>query len=197
MCELVLSYYYVLRSVLRSRSEFRRCVSRCCHCGIFFITHPRNAKRLDLRCPFGCRAAHRRQRSTERSVAYYRTAEGKSKKRLQNDKRRPATPPSERDKGAQAHRPKEAIPSASDLGTADAADEGKRPKEKGPSVDRTGMRFGRGMLLYLAMLLGLIEGYLLSMEEIAELLVRVMRQHSIARRRRMDYVIWQLNKNPP
>jgi hypothetical protein len=40
-----------------------------------------------LRCPFGCREAHRKQRSTERSVAYYTTAEGKAKKKIQNGKR--------------------------------------------------------------------------------------------------------------
>jgi hypothetical protein len=61
----------VLRSVLRSQSDLRRCLSRCQHCRIFFLTHPRNAGRSDLRCPFGCREAHRKQRSTERSVAYY------------------------------------------------------------------------------------------------------------------------------
>src|SRR5579862_2326335 len=84
---LVKQYYVVLRSVLRSQVHLRRCLSRCRHCQIFFLTHPRNAGRRDLRCPFGCREAHRKQRSTERSVAYYATSEGKAKKKMQNGKR--------------------------------------------------------------------------------------------------------------
>jgi hypothetical protein len=93
--DLVFSYYYVLRSILRDRPELRRCLSRCRHCGIYFLTHPRNAKRTDLGCPFGCREAYRKQSSTERSVAYYRTSEGRLKRRLQNERRRGAVPSSE------------------------------------------------------------------------------------------------------
>jgi hypothetical protein len=36
-----------------------------------------------------------------------------------------------------------------------------------------------------------------SEEEIVQLLVRAMRQHSMARRRRMDYVVAQLQKHGP
>lgn len=84
----------VLRAALRAQSDLRRCLTRCKHCRIFFFTHPCNAsrhyerKRKDLRCPFGCREAHRKQRSTRRSVAYYRTQEGKLKKGIQNGRRR-------------------------------------------------------------------------------------------------------------
>ena len=80
-------YYVVLRSVLRSRPKLRPCLSRCRHCRIFFLTHPRNGGRWDLRCPFGCKEAHRKRRSTERSVEYYGTEEGKGKKKQQNGKR--------------------------------------------------------------------------------------------------------------
>jgi len=95
---LVLAYYAVLRSVLRAQAELRRCLTRCRHCGIFFLTHPRNAGRGDLRCPFGCREAHRKQQSNRRSTEYYRDEHGKEKKRAQNAKRRqvpvrPAPPP--------------------------------------------------------------------------------------------------------
>ena len=38
-------------------------------------------------CPFGCRTAYRKQQSTGRSVAYYRDAVGKNKKRALNGKR--------------------------------------------------------------------------------------------------------------
>ena len=89
---LVLAYYALLRSILRTRSELRRCLARCRHCRIFFIAHPRNAGRCDLRCPFGCREAQRRRRSTQRSVDYYRGTEGRQKKRQQNSQRRAAAP---------------------------------------------------------------------------------------------------------
>lgn len=78
----------MLRSVVRSKPELSRCRTRCQHCGIFFLTSPRNAGREDLRCPFGCREAHRKKQSTLRSVAYYQDPEGKRKKRDQNTQRR-------------------------------------------------------------------------------------------------------------
>jgi len=94
---LILAYYALLRSILRTQPELRRCRTRCRHCRIFFLTHPRNAKRRDLGCPFGCREAHRRRQSSQRSTAYYQDEPGKEKKRQQNAKRRktslPITPP--------------------------------------------------------------------------------------------------------
>ena len=96
----MLSYYVVLRSVLRLKPWLRKCLARCRHCGIFFLTDVRNAGRKDLGCPFGCRQAHRQSQSTCRSVAYYREPEGKVKKRDLNARRRqapsaaaPASPP--------------------------------------------------------------------------------------------------------
>jgi hypothetical protein len=89
---LALSYYVVLRSVLRIKPWLRKCLARCRHCGIFFLTDPRNAGRRDLGCPFGCSRAHRQSQSTRRSVAYYREAEGKVKKQALNA-RRPKSPP--------------------------------------------------------------------------------------------------------
>jgi hypothetical protein len=67
----------LLRSVLRAKPHLRLGLTRCRHCGILFLTHPRNAGRHDLRCPFGCRQAHRKQASAQRSAAYYRQAQGK------------------------------------------------------------------------------------------------------------------------
>jgi hypothetical protein len=52
-----------------------------------FFTHPRNAGRRDLGCPFGCRDAHRRQNAIRRSIEYYRSKEGKTKKKSLNDAR--------------------------------------------------------------------------------------------------------------
>src|SRR5262249_19646265 len=84
---VVLQYYLLLRSVLRTKPRLRQCLVRCRHCRIFFLTHPCNAGRKDLGCPFGCRRAHRKQQSTLRSVAYYRDPIGKEKKRALNGKR--------------------------------------------------------------------------------------------------------------
>jgi hypothetical protein len=159
---LVKQYYVVLRSVLRSRADLRRCVSRCRHCRIFFLTHPRNAGRNDLRCPFGCRKAHRKQRSTERSVDYYATAEGKAKKKIQNGKR------------------------VAGAGHAD----GDQAVSGAPPCPAD-------MVGYVAMVASLIEGRDVSEAEIVRMLVRAMRQHSMARRRRMDYVVTQLNQHGP
>ena len=161
-CALVKQYYVVLRSVLRSRPDLRRCLRRCRHCRIFFLTHPRNAGRCDLRCPFGCREAHRKQRSTERSVAYYGTAEGKTKKKIQNGKR---------------------------------AQGGVRADANPPVTGA--LEFHAGMVGYVAMVASLIEGRRVGQAEIVQMLVRAMRQHSMARRRRMDYVVAQLQKHGP
>ena len=163
VCTLVKQYYVVLRSVLRTRSHLRRCLSRCRHCRIFFLTHPRNAGRRDLRCPFGCREAHRRQRSIERSVAYYTTEEGKAKKKIQNGKRV----------------------------QGEARAPANHPLREAP------LDFQAGIVGYIAMVAGLIEGRRVSEEEILQMVVRAMRQHSMARRRRMDYVVAQLKKNGP
>jgi len=163
VCALVLQYYVMLRSLLRSQCHLRRCLRRCRHCRIFFLTHPRNARRRDLRCPFGCREAHRKRRSTERSVAYYTTAEGKVKKKLQN---------------------------------------GKRVRRGGGSDGATGpetkvLEWQASMVSYVAMVASLIEGRRVSQAEMLGRLVRAVRQHSMARRRRMDYVVAQLAKHGP
>jgi hypothetical protein len=165
----VKQYYVVLRSVRRARAELRRCVTRCRHCGIFFLTDPRNAGRRDLRCPFGCKEAHRKRRSTERSVDYYGTDEGKVKKKIQNDKRSQAE--------ARASDHAEVHPSL--------------------EVEREGIRLDAATVDYVRMVTSLIEGRWVSEKEIVEMLVRLMRQHSIARRRRMDYVLAYLKKNAP
>ena len=83
-----MQYYFVLRSVRKAHPHLRRGLSRRRECGIFFLTHPRNAGRGDLRCPFGCREAHRKRSSTRRRVEYCRSPEGR-----QNGRRRKFPPP--------------------------------------------------------------------------------------------------------
>lgn len=87
MRALVLTYYVLLRSVLRLHGRLRRCLKRCWHCRIFFLTDPRNAGRLHLGCPFGCRDTHRRRESNRRSADYYRDEKGKEKKSRLNARR--------------------------------------------------------------------------------------------------------------
>jgi hypothetical protein len=50
---------------------------------------------------------------------------------------------------------------------------------------------------YIAMVASLIESRRVSEGEIIAMLVRAMRQHSIAHGGRMDYVLAQLKKNGP
>ena len=167
---LVLQYYFVLRSVLRAKPCLRRCLTRCRHCRIFFLTHPCNAGRNDLRCPFGCSKEHRKRDSNKRSAEYYRTEEGKLKKKIQNGKRGKA----------------EAKAGLGDGTRCDNAD--LAPDEP---------RFDAGMVRYLRMVTSLIEGRRVSLMEILAMLARVVRQHSMVRRRRIDYVLQYLNERSP
>ena len=84
---LVAQYYWAVRSVLRDKPQLRKCLTRCKHCQIRFFTHPRNAGRRDLGCPFGCRQAHRKQSAEQRSLEFYRSDAGKIKKKYLNERR--------------------------------------------------------------------------------------------------------------
>ena len=162
-------YYVELRSVLHLHAHLRPCRCRCRQCRIFFLTHPRNTGRQDLRCPFGCRAAHRRRSSNERSLAYYRTAEGKEKKKLQNGKRRQGNGPAHPRQRAAA-----------------------RPQ----TVEQEGMRFDADIVCYVRMVVSLIEGRRVSQREIRKMLVRAVRQHRMARSRRIEYVLSYFQNGP-
>ncbi len=132
-------------------------LTRCRHCRIFSLTHPCNAGRNDLGCPFGCRNSHRKRRSTERSVGYYRTPEGKHKKKIQNGKR------------AQ-------LPAVATL-CSGASETGRN------LVPPHDSRFDPQMVCYVRMVTSVIEGRRVSISEILEMLVRAVRQHSMVRRR--------------
>ena len=120
-------------------------------------------------CPFGCKEAHRKRRSSKRSVEYYGTEEGKIKKKIQNGKR--------------SH------------GEARAADTQELLRDR--QLKHDGMEFDAVTVDYVRMVTGLIERRRVSDQEIVGMLVGAMRQHSIARRRRMDYVLAYLKKNAP
>lgn len=53
------------------------------------------------------------------------------------------------------------------------------------------------MLPYVRMVVNLIEGIELSCQELVTLLRQALRQHSIAARRRRDYVLRFLHQHPP
>ena len=166
---LVLEYYLLLRSVLRAKPHLRACLTRCRHCRIFFLTHPRNAGRHDLRCPFGCRQAHRKQASAQRSAAYYGDAEGKRIKSKLNQ-RRPRKycapePPSDR--------------------------------SRAPGRRRRRTRWNPLMVEYVATVVSLIEGRRVSRGQVRRMLARVLRQHTICRRRKIDQTVAWLNEQPP
>ena len=161
MSALVLAYYVLLRSILKAKSELRRCLTRCRHCGIFFLTDRRNAGRHDLGCPFGCCEAHRKAQSKRRSTDYYQDEQGKEKKRALNARRRHTS-------------------------TAQPASPPEAP-----------LPWPRPIVEYLCVAIGLIEGRPVSLSEILEMLTRAVRQHGMARKRRSDQRVDQLNGKPP
>lgn len=165
----MLAYYWLLRSVLRERPEARRCLCRCRHCRIFFITDPRNAGRGDLGCPFGCQEAHRKRESTRRSVAYYREPEGRIKKRALNSKR-------------------SLVAVAAVAGPSEAPCEPCEPCRWSWSAP---------LLEHVRVVCGLIEGRRVGREEVAQMLGKVLRQHNMARQRRVDHFVAQLHQHPP
>jgi hypothetical protein len=164
---LVRPYYLLLRSVLRTKSLLRRCLVRCRHCRIFFLTHPCNAGRKDLGCPFGCRRAHRKQQSTVRSVAYYRDPIGKKKKRELNGKR------------------------------AKLKSDGDRPAACPALARERFCPGNGLMLEYVRMLVSLIEARSVSRIEIVQMLQRVLRQHSLCRGRKIGHAVIWLQEHPP
>jgi hypothetical protein len=163
----VLAYYLLLRTVLQTKPHLRACLTRCKHCRIFFLTDPRNARRTDIGCPFGCREAHARLTSTKRSVAYYREECGKIKKRIQNEKRQIRKTPA---------------PSTELALDAEVSNGNDIPPQ---------------LLSYLQILISQIEGRQVGIAEVQEMLARILRQRSIARYREVDYMIVSLNEHPP
>ena len=164
---LVQEYHVLLRLALRARPHLSGCLARCRDCGIFFPTHPRNAGRRDLRCPFGCRQAHGKHCSTQRSVAYYRTEQGRFKKSMNNQKRK------RRQSGAAGP---------------------NRPDREGMAAEAR--RYDEAMVEHVRMVTGLIEGRKVSRQEVLEMLAREeKRQHSIGGSEKTGYGARDLNED--
>jgi hypothetical protein len=179
VARLVLEYYLLLRSVLRARPHLRACLTRCGHCGIFFLTHPRNAGRHNLRCPFGCREAHRKRASAQRSAAYYRDPKGKRKKRDFNQRR-----------------PRQYC------APAPPSDRPRAPAPKGPACRDRGAgrrcrRWNPLLVEHVRMVVSWIEGRRVSRGQVLRMLRKVLRQHSMGRRPQIDQSVAWLHKEPP
>jgi hypothetical protein len=187
---LVQQYQTVLDSILQSHAELCGYVVSCAECGIRFLAHPRNAGRRDLRCPFGCREHHRRQRSCQRSTAYYQTAAGKAKKKRLNGRR---------------HRVPPAAPSPSTLGphemwpgplVGDTAPVTGEPRQEGVVLDESSLA-ASPMLPYVRMVVSLIEGVEFTCREVVHLLRQTLRQHSIGVLPKNDYLRGFPHQRPP
>ena len=177
---------------MQSHPELQGCIAYCTHCGIRFLTHPRNAGRRDLRCPFGCRQHHRRQRSSQRSAAYYQTAVGRRKKKRLNGRRQrkgvSPTVPSQPDLDPRGTSPNEP--------TGDALRVTVELRLEGVVLDESSLA-GSPILPYVRMIVNLIEGMELTCGEVVHLLRQAMRQRSIGARRRIDYLPGFLHQHPP
>ena len=205
MAALVLEYYVLLRSGLKGKPYLRRYLTRCRCCRIFFLTDRRNAWWKVRRCPYGCGIAHRKRESTLRSVAYYQDKDGREKKKDQNAKR----------KGSPANaRAGTALGQAQESGCAPAlggsAAKGAPPGD--PSVSHAEPEVSPcppevaqalpkakdpALIEYVRRVVSLIEGRRVSLEEIGEMLARILRQHMMVRRPKIDQVIAWLKKDPP
>jgi hypothetical protein len=148
----VQGYHACIEATLREAPGLKECLFSCVHCGISFFSDPRNGgevPRINLRCPFGCRQAHRKAQSTRRSVAYYRTKDGRDRKKKLNRRRYESL-----------------------FAPTSATGEVSRPaplRMSGPSVVTL-------LLPYLCMVLTLIEGRVVTEDELRPILERISRQ---------------------
>ena len=188
---LVRQYQTALDSILQSHPELCGCAVSCADCGIRFLTHPRNAGRRNLRCPFGCRQHHSRQCSYQRSTAYYQTAAGKTKKKRLNARRQgrqapPASQPQATSPDPQADAPpgSEPLPGAAGLRREDVV------------LDEASVA-NSPMLPYVRMVVSLIEGVEFTCREVVHLLRQTLRQHGIGVGRGVDYLLGFLHRHPP
>ena len=102
-----------------------------------------------------------------RSVAYYRDPIGKKKEQALNGKR------------------------------AKPRSKGNRPTACPAGLESGSAGWNRLMLEYVRLLVSLIEARSVSRTEIVRMLQRVLRQHSLGRRRKIDHAVIWLQEHPP
>ena len=181
--------------MLEAHPELCGCAVVCVDCEIRFLTHPRNAGRINLRCPFGCRRHHRRQRCNERSAAYYGTPAGKLKKERLNARRcrgSPGKPEVRQDPAPRDH----AFPPRGESDGQASLEPTTGLQLEGWLLDESSVDHSP-VLPYVRMLVSLIEGVAISLIQVGDWLRQALRQHSFAQRRRRDYVLAFLHRHPP
>lgn len=192
----------------------QHCLIRCRHCRIFFLTHRRNHRRLHLvSCPFGCRKEHERRESIRRTAAYYR--EHPDKKRTLNERRYRLVP------GSVSSGPGTAEPHENPSAVSAAIPTPKPQVGKGDRADalpgrctQTGDQCSSPqcppalaevlpkaqdpeVIGHVRIIVSLLEGRQVSLEEIWETLLNFSRQRTIGRRRKIDHTVAWLNTHPP
>jgi hypothetical protein len=141
-----------------------------------------------LRCPFGCRQHHRKQRSNQRSTAYYQTAEGKVKKEIQNAKRKQKAARGEQQSCCPQEDERQSAPDIPPEDIQLVLDEVVLT----PDIVKSSPT-----LPYLTTIIRLIEGRPLCQSDLVAHLLEALRQHSMAYRTRTDYVLRFLHQHPP
>jgi hypothetical protein len=193
----------------------QHCLIRCRHCRIFFLTHRRNHRGLDLvSCPFGCRQEHERRESIRRTAAYYR--EHPEKKRALNQRRYRLVPGpvSSRPGSAEPGEPARAASSEIAVGQAPVAQDAtaattpseQLPPGAAPSsppqcppalVEVLPKAQDPEVMGHVRVIVNLLEARPVSLEEIWETLLHFWRQRTIGRRRPIDHTVAWLNTHPP
>ena len=110
-------------------------------------------------------------------MEWYRSEKGKKKKKALNRLR--------------------SLKSSSENSTKSLGSEESSEQKVHIVQDKSEVVFNTGTLSYLQMLLSLIEGRFVSLDEVAKMLRKKVRQHSIDRRRRFVYAFTYPGHKPP
>ena len=198
---------------MRVCPDLQGCAVHCCHCGIRFFTHPCNKHRQDLRCPFGCRAHRRRQCGNERSKKYRDTDSGRAKKKQLNISAlikagqaasSDTTPPTPLEQSSQLTAESSsadplgaaAVEKSSSVDALPAIVEHLTLNPEGFVLDESTLVNSR-ILPYVRMLVSVLEGRTISHEELIATLRKRIRQRSLGRLSRREYILHYLNQHPP
>jgi hypothetical protein len=122
-----------------------------------------------MRCPFGCRQAHREENSKKRSAEWYRSEKGRKKKKALNRRR--------------------SRQSLSDYGSKYLANEESSPPQGHIVEDDIQVVRDIVTLSYIQMLISVIEGRFVSLDEVLTMLRKKVRQRSIDNQKRFIYAI--------
>jgi hypothetical protein len=185
------------------------CLVFCRHCGIRFLTHPRNARREDLHCPFGCRLHHRRENARRRSGKYIQTPKGRKAKKALNGRRSgPVHEAPQQDAAlcdSESVEPVNSEPVNSEP-EADTSSVTFQPLPSPPfrvAIEIAGVTLDEddvkrsSALSYVRMLVRVLEEIPIRQNELVEWLLQCLRSRSFARRNRKTYALGFLNEHPP